>query len=135
MIKRNNLRKVYMLYVIAISELFAAALIVCAGRILDGSPLHIVRILIIIAMICIPVIMYILYKLRSKDNAASSDELEQFVLTKAFALAGLAAISLLPVLLLLTCIFGDAAGYIVLGYSAVVAGTMKLGTYWYYKKY
>jgi hypothetical protein len=135
MIKKNNLRKVYMFYVIAIGELFVAAIIISAGYLLSGALLTALRALAIAAAAAIPIIMYVLYRLRGRDNAASSDELEQLVLTRAFALAGLVALSLLPALLALVCIFGNAAGYVVLGYAAVVAGTMKIGTYYYYRKF
>jgi uncharacterized membrane protein len=135
MIKKNNLRRIYMIYVIAIGELFVAALAISADYVIGGTLLNAVYILAAAAAVLIPAIMYLLYRLRGKDNAASSDELEQMVLTKAFALSGLTAITLLPVLLALVCVFGGAAGYVVLGYTAVVAGTMKLGTYYYYKKF
>jgi len=94
-----------------------------------------IRILTVIAMICIPIIMYVLYRVRGKDNAASSDEREQLVLTKAFALTGLTAITLLPFLLFLTCFFNSKAAYVVLGYAAVVIGTIKIGVWRYNKKF
>jgi hypothetical protein len=135
MIKKNNLRRIYMFYVIAIGELFVAAIAISAGYLISGALLDAVYLLAAAAAVLIPVIMYVLYRLRGRDNAASSDELEQFVLTKAFALAGFAAVTLLPVLLALVCIFSGAAGYVTLGYAAVVAGTMKIGTYHYYRKF
>lgn len=135
MIRRNNLRRIYMIYIIAIGELFVAALAINAGCIFSGAISGAIYPLAAAAAALIPAIMYALYRLRGRDNAASSDELEQHVLTRAFALAGLVAITLLPVLLALVCMFGGAAGYVVLGYAAAVAGTMKIGTYYYYKKF
>ncbi|MHB1315724.1 MAG: hypothetical protein ACYCX2_09615 [Christensenellales bacterium] len=135
MIKRNNLRKIYMVYSMIVGELFALAVILCAGSILNGVLLNILWILAIAAMICVPAIMYLCYKWRKKDNASSSDELEQLVLTKAFAAAGFVAISLLPALFLLAFLLSGAAGYVAFGYAIVVAGTLKCSMYYYYKKF
>ena len=66
MVKRNNLRKIYMIYTITISELFALAIIFCAGNLFNGLPLEIIWILGIIAVICIPVVMYLFYRWRRK---------------------------------------------------------------------
>ena len=135
MIKNNNLRKIYMVYSIVIGELFAVAMIICAGY-LPGEILQTVtRYLGIAALILVPVTVFVFYRWRIKDNAASSDELEQLVLTKAFAAAGLAAVSLLPVLLLSVCLFQSAAGYIVFGYAVLIGGTLKISTYYYNKKF
>jgi hypothetical protein len=133
--RKNNLRKIYMLYTIIIGELFAAAIIISAGYITGGVWADILRIAGIAAIFIVPVSVYWLYRLRGKDNADSSDELEQMVLQKAFALAGVVAVSLLPILLLLCFMFSSAAGYIVFVYAGAVGGCMKIGAYYYNRKY
>ena len=135
MTEKNNFRKIYMVYSIVIGELFAAAIIICAGYIPNEILQQVVRYLGIIAVILVPVIMFVFYRWRIKDNASSSDELEQLLLTKAFAAAGLVAVSLLPVLLLTVCIFQNAAGHIVFGYAVIIGGTLKLSTYFYNRKF
>lgn len=135
MIKRNNLRKVYMLYSIALAEVFIVIMLICAGKILGGALLSYVRFGFAVMIAAVPVIVYMLYRWRGKDNAESSDELEQLVLTKAFAASGFMAVTLLPALLLFTCLFHHLVGLIVLIYAAAVGGTLKLSTLYYYNKY
>lgn len=133
--KRNNLRKIYMFYSIALAEIYVLVIAFCAGYILSGELLRYVWYGAVIVFAIIPVIMYLIYRWRRKDNADSSDELEQFVLSKAFAAAGFIAITLLPALLMFVCVFNDLAELIVLVYSVIVGGTLKLSTLYYYRKY
>lgn len=129
----NNLRRTYMVYTIILSEFFVAAFIICAGYVPVIS--GILRILGIAAAVIAPIGIYLFYRWRTRDNEASSDEMEQLVLTKAFAIAGLAAVSLTPVLLVLAFIFPEAAGYVVFGYSVIIGGTMKMSTYVLNRRY
>ena len=131
--KVNNLRRTYMVYTIIISELFVAAYIICAGYIPQIGGL--LRILGYVAAGVVPIGIYLFYRWRTRDNEASSDEMEQLVLTKAFALCGLIVVSLLPVLLVLTFVFPAAAGYIVFGYSIVIGGTLKVSVYILNRRY
>lgn len=135
MIKKNRLRKIYAIYTVIVGELFAAALIICSMTILKGTISDIITILGFAAVIVIPAAIYFFYRLRGKDNEASSDELEQLVLQKAFTLAGIVAVTLLPALLLLCFVFPEAAGITALVYSAFVAASMKLGAFYYNRKY
>ena len=135
MIRKNNLRKIYAIYIVVVGELFAAALIICSKVILKGVLSDVLMILGIAAVILIPAAIYGFYRIRGKDNEASSDELEQMVLQKAFALAGVVAVTLLPALLLFCFIFPQAAGITALAYSAIIAASMKAGALYYNKKY
>lgn len=135
MIRKNNLRKIYAVYSIIIGEIFAAVLLICSKIVLTGIISDIILALGIAAVVLVPVVIYIFYRLRGKDNEASSDELEQLVLQKAFALAGIVSVTLLPVLMLLCFIFPQAAGLTVLAFSAIVGSSMKFGALYYNKKY
>ena len=131
--KANNLRRIYMVYTIIITELFVAAYIICAGYVPQIGGF--LRILGYVAAGVVPIGIYLFYKWRTRDNEASSDEMEQLVLTKAFALCGLVAVSLLPVLLALAFVFPAGAGYIVFGYSIIIGGTLKVGVYIFNRKF
>lgn len=133
--KKNNLRKKYAIYSMIIGELFAVTIIICSGYLTESFWQLIFRIAGIAATVLIPLSIYWLYRLRGRDNAATSDELEQMVLQKAFALAGVVAVSLLPFLLLLCCMFNSAAGYIAIVYGGAVGGTMKMAALYYNRKY
>jgi hypothetical protein len=122
-----------MVYTIIISELFVAAFLICIVYVPQAP--EILRILGIIAAVAVPIGVFLLYKWRTRDNAASSDEMEQLVLTKAFALSGLAAISLLPVLMVLAVVFPAAAVYCVFGYALAIGGTLKVSVFILNKKY
>ncbi len=135
MIKKNNLRKVYLVYIIALCEIFCVAYVLCSSQIQHEPLKTIIKAAGFAGMVLIPVFMVFFYRWRSKDNAGTSDELEQLVLTKALAAAGLVSISLLPFLLLLCALFSDAAGYIAFGFAVAVGATFKLGTVYYHKKY
>lgn len=135
MLKSNKLRRTYMIFGVAISELFVAVWIICAGYVQDEEIATILRILGAAAAVIVPVVVYIFYRWLKKDNQSSSDELEQLVLTKGFALAGLIAVTLSPVVTLLSFIFGGAAGFIVLGYMIIIGGTLKCAVYYYHKKF
>jgi len=129
----NNLRRAYMVYTIIISELFVAAFLICIGCVPQAP--EILRILGIIAAVAVPVGVFLFYKWRIRDNATTSDEMEQLVLIKAFALSGLVAISLLPVLMVLVFVLPAAAGYMVFGFSAILGGTLKISVYILNRKY
>lgn len=133
--KKNNLRKLYLIYWITIGELFCVALIICALYILTEPLKTILTIMGIVGVIAIPVVTYILYRWIKRDNENNSDELEQMILTRAFANAGFCALSTLPVLLLVACLFPYASGYSVLGYTVLISGIFKISTYYYHKKY
>ncbi len=135
MIKRNNLRKVYAAYWIIIGELFCISFIIGSAYIVPDTLRSIIQIFGIIGVVFIPVITYLFYRWLKKDNATASDELEQMVLLKAFALTGLVSLSLIPFLLLLSCIFSQVAGYLVFGYTVIIGGTFKTTTFILYKKY
>ena len=131
--KSNNLRRIYMVYTIIISELFVAAFLISISYIPQAP--GILRILGIIAAVTVPVGLLLFYKWRSRDNAATSDEMEQLVLVKAFALSGLVAISLLPVLMVLAFVIPAAAGYMIFGFAAIIGGTLKVSVYILNRKY
>ncbi len=133
--KSNKLRRAYTVYVIAISELIIAVWMICAGFVEDKEVTVLMRVLGAIAAVAVPVGVYVFYRWLKKDNQSSSDELEQLVITKGFALAGFIALTLSPVASLLSFIFSGAAGFIMLGYMAIIGGTLKIAVYCYYKKF
>lgn len=135
MMKKNNLRKVYMVYWIILGELFCIAFILCSSYIAQDVLQTIIRVMGFGGLVLVPVFSYIFYRWLRKDNDTASDELEQMVLQKAFAATGFVALSLIPFLLLFSSIFSDAAGYIALGYAAIIGVTFKMGTIYLYKKY
>lgn len=135
MMKSNKLRRAYMIYGVILSELFVAVWIICAGYVQDKEITALLRILGAAAAVLIPVVVYVFYRWLKKDNQSSSDELEQLVLTKGFALAGFIATTLSPVVALLSFIFSGAAGFIVLGYMIIIGGSLKTAVYYYYKKF
>jgi hypothetical protein len=65
----------------------------------------------------------------------TSDELEQMVLTKALAAGGLVSISLLPFMLVLVSLLTEWAALIVAIFTVIVWGTVKLTTFYLYRKY
>lgn len=133
--KRNNLRKVYMAYCIVIGELIAAAFLLCSPHITPQTLQTFIRVVGMIAAVMVPVVSYVFYRWLKKDNAAASDELEQMLLLKAFALTGLVAVTLTPFLFTLCCIFPEAVLYTVFGFTVVLGATFKLTTIYLYKKY
>ncbi len=133
MVKKNRLLKIYLVYSLVISQFLVVVVIIGASYIPAIS--GVLRILGIIAAVLAPAGVYIFYRWIKKDNEASSDELEQLVLTKAFALSGFVAISLTPVLMLLSFLFSSAAVFIAFGYLVIIGGTLKMATYYYYRKY
>lgn len=135
MIKGNKLRRVYMIYGVIISELFVAAWIICAGYVQDAEVTLILRILGGAAAVLVPLVVYVFYRWLKKDNQSSSDELEQLVLTKGFALAGFIAVTLSPAVTLLSFIFSGAAGFIVLAYMIIIGGALKSAVYYYHRKF
>ncbi len=132
---KNKLRKVYMAYLIILGEVFCAAFILSSGYIAQEPLKTFITVAGFAGAVIVPLFLFFFYRWIRRDNAEASDELEQLVVTKAFALTGLISLSLLPFLLLLSAIFPQAAGYIVLGYAIIVGGTYKIGTVLIYKKY
>jgi archaellum biogenesis protein FlaJ (TadC family) len=135
MVKSNKLRRLYLVYSLVLSELFIAVWIICAGFVEDEEIVTVLRILGAAAAVIAPTAMYVFYRWVKKDNQSSSDELEQLMLTKGFAAAGFAAVTLSPVVTLLSFIFSGAAGFIVLGFMAVIGGTLKCAVYYYHRKF
>jgi hypothetical protein len=135
MVKSNKLRRLYLIYTLILTELFIAVWIICAGFVQDALAVTVLRIVGAAAAVIAPAVIYALYRRLKKDNQTSSDELEQLMLTKGFALTGFVAITLAPAVALLSFIFGGAAGYITLGYMAVLGGTLKCSVYYYHKKF
>jgi hypothetical protein len=133
--KTNKLRRLYAVYGAIIGEMFVAAWIICAGYVEDAAIVSLLRILGAAGAVIVPIVVYVFYRWLKKDNQTTSDELEQLVLTKGFAVSGLAAVTLSPVVTLLSFIFNEAAGFIVLGYMAVIGGTLKSAVYIYHKKF
>ena len=133
--KLNNLRRVYLWYLVLTGELICVAIIVCAGVIDDPIWQMIIRNAGIVGAVVAPVAIWVLYRWVRRDNADTSDELEQMVLTKALAIAGFAALTLIPVLLLLSFLLKEYAGFVTFGYTVIVWGTFKLSTFWLYRKY
>lgn len=101
----------------------------------DALAVTVMRIVGAAAVVIAPVMIYAFYRWIKKDNQTSSDELEQLMLMKGFALTGFVAITLSPAAALLSFIFDGAAGYIALGYMAVLGGTLKCSVYYYHKKF
>jgi Mn2+/Fe2+ NRAMP family transporter len=133
--KMNKLRKVYLWYLILTGELVCAAIIICAGYIDDPAWLAIIRIAGIVGAVIAPVMIWVLYRWIRRDNADTSDELEQMVLLRALAVTGLVAMSLVPVLLLLVFLLPEYAGFTAFGYTVVVWGAFKLTTFCLYRRY
>lgn len=131
----NNLRRAYLWYLIATGELVCAAIIIGAGYIVEPGWRLVIRILGIVGAVLAPLMIWVLYRWVRRDNADTSDELEQMVLTRALAVTGLAAITLIPVLMLLTCLLLEYAPFIVFGYTVMIWGTFKLTTFILYRKY
>lgn len=135
MIKKNNLRKVYLVYWIVIGEVFCIAFVLSAIYIAQQALRTIIEIAGYAGIVLIPVLTFLFYRWIRKDNASVSDEFEQMVLTKAFAVTGFVSLSLLPFLLLFCSIFFEAAGYIAFGFLFIIGATFKCSTIYIYKKY
>ncbi len=133
--KKNKLRKVYMAYWTILGEVFCITFILSSGFIAREPLKTIIMVIGCVGIVIVPLFLFFFYRWIRKDNAQASDELEQLVVTKAFALTGLVSLSLLPLLLLLSSLFSEAAGYVVLGYAIIVGATYKIGTVIIYKKY
>ncbi len=133
--KKNNLRKIYLIYIIAIGELVLAATMLASGYIPVESWRLALRILFCAGFVLMPVFLWLMYRWLKKDNAAASDELEQMILIKALAAGGLVSVTLVPFLLVLVSLFSDWASLIVFVYTALVWGTVKISTFVLYKKY
>ncbi|MGE5494391.1 MAG: hypothetical protein ACM3S4_03695 [Burkholderiales bacterium] len=134
-VKSNKLRRLYLIYTLILTELVIAVWIICAGFVQDALAVTVMRIVGAAAVVIAPVMIYAFYRWIKKDNQTSSDELEQLMLMKGFALTGFVAITLSPAAALLSFIFDGAAGYIALGYMAVLGGTLKCSVYYYHKKF
>jgi len=135
MIKRNNLRKIYMAFWIILGEVYCIAFILSSPHIEHVTLRNIMEIVGYAGIVLIPVIMFIFYRWIRKDNAAASDELEQMVLTKALAVTGLLSISLAPFLILLSSVFPDASGFVTFAYTFIIGGTFKVLTVILHRKY
>jgi hypothetical protein len=135
MIKRNKLRKVYMAFWLILGEVYCVAFILSSRYIAQQTLRSIIEIVGYAGIVLIPVVTFIFYRWIRKDNAAASDELEQMVLTRAFAVTGLLSITLAPFLILLSSVFPDAAGFITFAYTFIIGGTFKVLTVILHRKY
>jgi hypothetical protein len=133
--KRNRLRKVYLIYLIAIGELVLAAILLASGYVPDEGWRLVLRIIVCVGFVIMPVMIWVMYRWLKKDNEMASDELEQMVLLKALAAGGLVSISLVPFMLVLVSLFIQWAVLIVFIFTVIVWGTVKLATFILYKKY
>ena len=135
MIKKNSLRKVYTVYWIILGEVFCVAFILSSTYVVQETLRTIIQVVGYAGIVLIPLVMFIFYRWIKKDNAAASDELEQMLLRKAFAITGLLSISLSPFLILLSSIFPEAAGFIAIAYTFIIGGTFKIATFILYRNY
>lgn len=135
MSKKNNLRKLYLIYMLVIGELFCAVFIACSWQIPAGIIQTLIRVIGFAGCVLVPAVMIIFYKWLSKDGAATSDERERLVLTKGFAVAGFAALTLMPPFLLFAFLFPSIAMFLLLGYIVIIGGTCKISVFYFYKKY
>jgi hypothetical protein len=135
MSKKNNLRRLYLIYMLVIGELFCAVFIVCSWQVAEGILQTLMRVIGFAGIALIPIVMFVFYKWLTKDGAATSDERERLVLTKGFAVAGFAALTLMPPFLLLAFLFPSAAMFLLLGYIVIIGGTCKFSVFYFYKKY
>lgn len=133
--KKNKLRKIYLIYIIAIGELVLAAMMLASGYIPAEGWRLTLRILFCVGFVLMPIFLWLMYRWLRKDNEAASDELEQMILLKALAAGGLVSVSLVPFLLVLVSIFSEWAALIVFIFTALVWGTVKMTTLILYKKY
>lgn len=132
--KRNKLRRIYLIYLVAIGELVVAAVLL-ASAYLPAPWQAILRVVCCVGFVLIPVMIFIMFRWLKKDNNETSDELEQMVLIKALAAGGFAAITLVPFLLVLISLLTEWAVLIAFIFTAIVWGTVKLTTFFLYKKY
>lgn len=133
--KLNNLRRAYLWYLILTGEMICAAIIICAGLVAHPVWQTVIRTAGIVGAVVVPVIIWVLYCWVRRDNADHSDELEQMVLTKALAITGFTALTLIPVLLLLSFLLPSGPWFVAIGYTVIVWGTFKMSTFWLYHKY
>jgi hypothetical protein len=133
--KRNRLRKVYLIYLIAIGELVLAAIMLASGYVPDEGWRLVLRIIVCVGLVIMPVMIWVMYRWLKKDNDMASDELEQMVLLKALAAGGLVSISLVPFMLVLVSLLTQWAALIVFIFTVIVWGTVKLATFILYRKY
>lgn len=133
--KRNKLRRIYLIYLIAIGEMVLAAILVASGYVPDAGWQLVLRIVCCVGFVIMPVMIWVMFRWLKKDNDMASDELEQMVLLKALAAGGLAAISLVPFLLVLISLFTEWAVLIAFVFTVIVWGTVKLATFILYRKY
>lgn len=133
--KTNNLRKLYLAYMFTIGELFCAVFIACSWFLPAGVFQILVRVIGFAGVALIPLMLFIFYKWLSRDGAATSDEREQLVLRKAFAVTGFVALTSMPVLLLFAFLFPSLALFFLLGYAVAIGGTCKISVFCFYKKY
>lgn len=133
--KKNKLRKIYLIYIIVVGELVLAAMMLASGYIPAEGWRLTLRILFCVGFVLMPIFLWFMYRWLRKDNEAASDELEQMILLKALAAGGLVSVSLVPFLLVLVSIFSEWAALIVFIFTALVWGTVKITTFILYKKY
>ncbi len=133
--KANNLRKLYLVYMIVIGELFCGVFIACSWFVQAELLQTLLRVVGFAGAALIPVIMFIFYKWLAKDGSATSDEREQLVLRKAFSVTGFVALTSLPLVVLFAFLFPSAALYFLLAYGIAIGGTCKLCVFYFYKKY
>jgi hypothetical protein len=105
--KRNKLRKIYLIYIIAVGELVLAAMMLASGYIPAEGWRLALRIIFCAGFVLMPVMIWIMYRWLKKDNDVASDELEQMILLKALAAGGLVAVTLAPFLLVLVSLLAD----------------------------
>ena len=133
--KRNRLRRIYLVYLIAIGEMVLAAMLLATGYIPDEVWQTVLRIVCAVGFVVMPVMIWVMFRWLKKDNNMASDELEQMVLTKALAAGGLAAISLVPFMLVLISLLPEWAVLIAFIFTVIVWGTVKMTTFIPYRKY
>lgn len=133
--KRNKLRRIYLIYLVAIGELVLASIMLASGYVPDEGWKLALRIVCCVGFVIMPVMIWVMFRWLKKDNDMVSDELEQMVLLRALAAGGLAAISLVPFLLVLVSIFTEWAVLMVFLYTIIIWGTVKLATFILYRKY
>lgn len=133
--KRNKLRRIYLVYLIALGEMVMAAMLLASGYVPDEGWQTVLRVICCVGFVIMPVMIWVMFRWLKKDNDMASDELEQMVLLKALAAGGLAAISLVPFLLVLISLFPEWAVLIAFIFTLIVWGTVKMTTFILYRKY
>ena len=72
--KKNKLRKVYLVYLIAIGELVLAAILLASGYVPDERWQLLLRIVCCVGFVIMPVMIWVMFRWLKKDNDMASDE-------------------------------------------------------------